>query len=558
MGVAQPPIFGDYFFNTMKTKAKKAMSDDLKIMCEYLPKSMKFKTKSERLVCAVMMFYAKKNKSNGFEFSIPMVEIAKITCISKYTVCNAVKKLVDDGVFDVVCKGNSVSKKATLYRLNQTIKPNSKVVESQVVTDKTKQLGNGSFDSSAKPNSKQTVKPNSRVVDTQCVTDDIELFGKTDEIEHKLDPKFKYKYNYKKNDNKEYGLTTINDNKRNDMIGDVNNVSLERLLNVLERLVVSVDAMNRNIEELKTIVSQHRETVDDVKTTNHQDENDIEQPAQTTISTPEYVCVVDNARSLVSEIEDKNSSTYATTSSTTTETDGTVTPRSYFDIISSSPVATGIDIQQQTTFTSSTWVDIDDINDAKASLHSRNRSSIQDRITSLWVEIERGSDFESAYRELQGMFNAKVVTQRQWELTQRKYEKRKSSTSLDQNQKKKKEKKVETPNKTLMYFPKEQMDRFNEGVLTFYNACKTALEQERNEGKAFDDEKYIKAFNLYAQNFDELLNDTDDDGQRFGDYDYLKRKVYMNPFTDKCDAQTRAICDRYQIIQAKKQAVVNA
>ena len=557
------------------------MSDDLKIMCEYLPKSMKFKTKSERLVCAVMMFYANRNKSNGFEFSIPMVEIAKITCISKYTVCNAVKKLVDDGVFDVVCKGNSVSKKATLYRLNRTVKPNSRVVDSQGVTDDIELFGNGSFESSAKPNSNQTVKPNSRVVDSQGLKSDIELFGDTDGVEQKLDPKYKFKYKYKKNDNKEYDLTTINDNNRNDRIGDVNNVSVERILNVLERLVVSVDEMNRNIEELKTIVYQQRETVDAVKTTNrnpfssklecsvqplavdntnHQVENDIEQPVQTTISTPEDVCVVDNARSLVSEIEDKNSSTYATTISTTEETDDTVTTRSYFDIISSSPVATGIDIQQQTTFTSSTWVDIDDINDAKASLHSSRGSSTQDRITSLWVEIERGSDFESAYSELQGMFNAKVVTQRQWELTERKYEKRKSSTSLVQNQKKEKKKtKVgDSENKTLMYFPQEKMKIFNDGVLTFYNACKTALEQERNEGKSFDEEKYIKAFNLYAQNFDELSNDTDDDGNRFGDYDYLKRKVYMNPFKDQCDAQTRAICERYQIIQAKKQAVVNA
>lgn len=544
----------------MKTKTKKAMSDDLKMMCSYLPKSMRFKTKSERLVCAVMMFYANKNKSNGFEFSIPMVEIAKITCISKYTVCNAVKKLVDDGVFDVVCKGNSVSKKATLYRLNQTIKPNSRVVDSQGVTDDIELFGNGDVESSAKPNSNQTVKPNSRVVESQVVTDDIELFGETDEVEHKLDPKFKYKYKFKKYDNKEYGLTTINDNKRNDMIGDVNNVSVERLLNVLERLVVSVDEMNRNIEELKTIVSQQRKTVDDVKTTNHQEENDIEQPAQTTISTPEEFFVVDNARPLVSEIEDKNTSTYDTTISTTEKTDGTVAPRSSFDIISSSPVATGIDIQQQTTFTSSTWVDIDDINDAKASLHSSRGSSTQDRITSLWVEIESGSYFESAYSELQGMFNAKVVTQRQWELTERKYEKRKSSTSLVQNQKKEKKKtKVgESTNKTLMYFPQEQMDRFNDGVLTFYNACNTALEQERNEGKSFDEEKYIKSFNLYAQNFMELSNDTDDDGNRFGDYDYLKRKVYMNPFTDRCDATTREICERYQSIQAKRQAVVNA
>ena len=102
------------------------------------------------------------------------------------------------------------------------------------------------------------------------------------------------------------------------------------------------------------------------------------------------------------------------------------------------------------------------------------------------------------------------------------------------------------------------MKIFNEGVLTFYNACKTALEQERNEGKSFDDEKYIKAFNLYSQNFMELSNSTDDDGNKYGDYNYLKSKVYMNPFTDQCDAQTRAICERYQRKKKKKQAVVNA
>ena len=556
------------------------MSDDLKMMCEYIPKSMKFKTKSERLVCAVMMFYANKHKDNGFEFSIPISEITKTTCIGRTTVSNAVNKLVDDGIFDVVCKGNSVSKKATLYRLNRTVKRNSRVVDSQGVTSDIELFGNDDIESTEKVNSNRTVKRNSRVVDSQGVTSDIELFGKTYGVEQKVNTNYNFNYKYKKNDNKEYGLTTINDNKRNDRIGDVNNVSVERLLNVLERLVVSVDEMNRNIEELKTIVSQQQKTVDAVKTTNrnpfssklecsvqsvavdntnHQEENDIEQPAQTTISTPEDVCVVDNARSLVSEIDDKNSSTYATTISTTEETGDTVTPRSYFDIISSSPVSTGIDIQQQTTFTSSTWVDIDDINDAKASLHSSRGSSTQDRITSLWVEIERGSDFESAYSELQGMFNAKVVTQRQWELTERKYEKRKSSTSLVQNQKKEKEKKVgDTPNKTLMYFPKEQMDRFNDKVMKPYNACKTALEQERNEGKSFDEEKYIEVFNLYAQNFMELSNATDDDGNRFGDYQYIKSKVWMNPFTDRCDATTREICERYQSIQAKKQAVVNA
>lgn len=539
-------------FLTMKNKSKKAMSDDLKIMCEYLPKSMRFKTKSERLVCAVMMFYANKHKDNGFEFSIPMVEIAKITCISKYTVCNAVKKLVDDGVFDVVCKGNSVSKKATLYRLNQTIKPNSRVVDSQVVTDDIELFGNGNVESSAKPNSNQTVKPNSRVVDTQCVTDDIELFGETDEVEHKLDPKFKYKYNYKKYDNKEYGLTTINDNKRNDRIGDVNNVSFERLLNVLERLVVSVDEMNRNIEELKTIVSQHRETVDDVKTTNHQGENEIEQPKKG----------VDTDReSNVSEVE--------TTSPFLSQPIEVIKKEISWEELDRNPHTANTQPAQITTSTSkgvglvsNSYATEDDINDAIRSiaLKTTNQSSKQENITNLWNELRGGDNHEQAYSQLEELFNRGSLTDRQWETTKRIRNERLDAVKTTSNQKKEKKKtKVgDTPNKTLMYFPQEKMNEFNDGVLTFYNACKTALEQERNEGKSFDEEKYIKAFNLYAQNFMELSNATDDDGNRYGDYNYIKSKVYMNPFTDKCNADTRAICERYQTLQAKRQEVVNA
>ena len=109
-----------------------------------------------------------------------------------------------------------------------------------------------------------------------------------------------------------------------------------------------------------------------------------------------------------------------------------------------------------------------------------------------------------------------------------------------------------------MYFPQEKMNEFNDKVMKPYNACKTALNQERSEGKAFDEEKYIEVFNIYAQNFMELSNDTDEDGNRFGDYQYIKSKVWMNPFTDRCNDDTRAICERYQSIQSKKQSVVNA
>ena len=548
------------------------MSDDLVMMCEYLPKSMKFKTKSERLVCAVMMFYANKNKDNGFEFSIPMVEIAKITCISKYTVCNAVKKLVDDGVFDVVCKGNSVSKKATLYRLNQTVKPNSRVVDSQGVTDKTKQLGNGDVESSAKPNSKQTVKPNSRVVDSQGVTDDIELFGETDEVEHKLDPKFKYKY--KKYDNKEYGLKTINDNKRNDRIGDVNNVSVERLLNVLERLVVSVDEMNRNIDELKTIVSQQRKTVDALETTNsnpfssklecsvqsvavdninHQVENGIEQPKEG----------VDTDReSNGSEVETTSPFLSQPIEVIKKEISWAELDRNPHTVNTQPAKITTSPIQQGVEMVSNYCVTEDDINDAMRSiaLKTQYQLSKQESITTLWNELRGGDNPEQAYSQLEELFRCGSLTDRQWETTNRiRNERLDAVKTTSPIQKKKKEKKVDnTVNKTLMHFPQEQMDRFNKEILSAYNACKTALNQEKKEGKAFDEEKYLKAFEQYAFGLDKLSDDTDKDGNRFGDYQYIKSKEWLKPFSPKSNDDTKAICERYLNIQAKRQAVVNA
>ena len=532
---------------------------------------MRFKTKSERLVCAVMMFYANKHKDNGFEFSIPISEIEKITCIGRTTVSNAVNKLVDDGVFEIVCKGNSVSKKATLYRLNRTVKRNSRVVDTQCVTDDIELFGNDSFESDEKVNSNGTVKRNSRVVDTQCVTDDIELFGNDDGLEQKVNANYNYNFNYKKYDNKEYGLTTINDNKRNDRIGDVNNVSVERLLNVLERLVVSVDEMNRNISELKTIVSQQRETVDAVETTNRN-------PFSSKLECSVQPVAVDNTNNKVeNEIEqpkegvdtnrESNGSEVETTTPFLSQPIEVMKKEISWEEIDRNPHTSNVQIttspiQQGVEMVSNSCATEDDINDAIRSIELKTpyQSSKQENITKLWNEIRGGDNPEQAYSQLEELFRNGSLTDKQWETTKRIRSERLDAVKTTQNQKKekKKTKVCDTPNKTLMYFPDKQMKIFNDGVLYFYNACKTALEQERNEGKSFDEEKYIKAFNLYAQNFYELSNDTDDDGNRFGDYDYLKRKVYMNPFTDKCNADTKAICERYQNIQAKRQSVVNA
>lgn len=204
----------------------------------------------------------------------------------------------------------------------------------------------------------------------------------------------------------------------------------------------------------------------------------------------------------------------------------------------------------------------DDINDAIRSIELNHpyQSSKQENITNLWNELRGGENPEQAYSQLEELFNSGSLTDKQWETTKMiRSERLDAVKTTNPNQKKKKEKKVcDSTNKTLMHFPQEQMDKFNDNVMKPYNACKTALEQERNNGKSFDDEKYIKAFNLYAQNFMELSNATDNYGNKYGDYDYLKRKVYMNPFVNRCDSTTREICERYQGIQAKKQAVVNA
>ena len=148
----------------------------------------------------------------------------------------------------------------------------------------------------------------------------------------------------------------------------------------------------------------------------------------------------------------------------------------------------------------------------------------------------------------------------QWETTKRIRSERldavKTTTSI---QKKEKEKKVcDTPNKALMHFPQEKMNDFNNIILKAYNACKTALNQERNDGKSFDEEKYIKAFEQYAFGLDKLSDETDEDGNRFGDYQYIKSKVWLKPFSPKSNDDTKAICDRYLSITEKKQEVVNA
>lgn len=212
-------------------------------------------------------------------------------------------------------------------------------------------------------------------------------------------------------------------------------------------------------------------------------------------------------------------------------------------------------ISQGVEMVSNSCATVDDINDAIGSiaLKTTHQSSKQEKITNLWNELRNGDNPEQAYSQLDELFKCGSLSDRQWETTNKIRSERLDAVKTTSNQKK-----VETVNSTLSYFPDDKMKFFNEAILLPYNACKTALDKERNEGKAFDEKQYADAFYTYAHNFRELLNEKDQYNNKYGDYDYLKRKVYLNPFMDRCDATTREICERYKSIQAKEQVVVNA
>lgn len=473
------------------------INDELEVLFEMMPTDgVKFTNNTEKCVYAYMWFWSVDDRNVDGVFKMPMTALTNTLGICRKTASIMVASLVRKGCFEVVNKGSNLSKTASTYRFTLGL-------EKSIYTL------NGNINRNRNFNSNRNGKDNCK--------------------------------------------SNINENG---MIGEVNNISVRQTENDVDLNYIStaktVDAVkttNRNPFSSKLECSVKPIAVDN---TNHQVENDIEQQKKGVDTYRESNCseVETTSPFLSQPIEvmkkeiswaelDKNPHTANTQPAK----------------ITTSPIQQGVEMVSNSCATE------DDINDAIRSieLKTTNKSSKQENITNLWNELRGGENPEQAYSQLEELFRCGSLTDRQWETTKRIRNERLDDVKTTSIQKKKKEKKVcESTNKTLMYFPQEQMDRFNEGVLTFYNACKTALEQERNEGKSFDEEKYIKAFNLYAQNFDELSNDTDDDGNRFGDYDYLKRKVYMNPFTDRCDAQTKEICDRYKIIQSKRQSVVNA
>ena len=456
---------------------------------------VKFTNNTEKCVYAYMWFWSVDDRNVDGVFKMPMTALTNTLGICRKTASIMVASLVRKGCFEVVNKGSNLSKTASTYRFTLGLEKSIYTLNSNINRNR----------------------------------------------------------NFNSNRNGNYnGKSNIN---RNDRIGDVNNVSVTQTENDIEldyistsKTVDAVKTTNRNPFSSKLECSVQPVAVEN---TNHQGENDIEQP-----------------KDGVETDRESNGCEVETTSPFLSQPTQVMKKEISWEELDRNPHTSNTQPAQKTTsiqqcveMVSNYCATEDDINDAIRSIEQKTKyqSSKQENITNLWNELRGGDNPEQAYSQLEEMFRNGSLTERQWETTNSIRSERLYAVKTTKNQKKEKEKKVcDTPNKTLMYFPKEQMDRFNEGVLTFYNACKTALEQERNEGKAFDEEKYLKAFNLYAQNFMELSNDTDNDNNKFGDYDYLKRKVYMNPFTDRCDATTREICERYFNIQAKKQAIVNA
>lgn len=476
---------------------KVKINDELEVLFEMMPTDgVKFTNNTEKCVYAYMWFWSVDDRNVDGVFKMPMTALTNTLGICRRTASIMVASLVRKGCFEVVNKGSNLSKTASTYRFILGLEKSIYTLNSNINR-------NRNFNSNR--NGKDNCKSN------------------------------------------------INGNGR---IGDVSNISVTQTENDIElnyistaKTVDDVKTTNRNPFSSKLECSVQPFAVDN---TNHQVENDIEQPKKGVDTDLESNgCEVETTSPFLSQsIEVMKKEISWAELDRNPHTSNTQPAQ-----IATSPIQQGVETVYNSYDTE------DDINDAirSISLKTPYQSSKQENITNLWNELRGGDNPEQVYSQLEELFNSGSLTDRQWETTNRIRSERLNALKTTSNQKKEKEKKLcDTPNKTLMYFPQEQMDRFNEGVLIFYNACKTALEQERNEGKSFDEEKYIKSFNLYAQNFMELSNDTDDDGNRFGDYDYLKRKVYMNPFTDKCNDDTKEICDRYQTIKAKKQAAVNA
>lgn len=473
------------------------INDELEVLFEMMPTDgVKFTNNTEKCVYAYMWFWSVDDRNVDGVFKMPMTALTNTLGICRKTASIMVASLVRKGCFEVVNKGSNLSKTASTYRFTLGLEKSIYTLNSNINRNR----------------------------------------------------------NFNSNRNgKDNGKSNINGNGR---IGDANNISVTQNENDIELNYIStaktVDAVkttNRNPFSSKLECSVKPVAVDN---TNHQVENDIEQPKKG-VDTDRYC----------------NGSEVETTSPFLSQPTQVMKKEISWEELDRNPHTANTQPAQTTTSSIPQGVEMvfnscateDDINDAIRSiaLKQHNQSSKQENITKLWNELRSGDAPEQTYSQLEELFKCGSLSDKQWETTNRILNERNNAVKTTKNQKKEKEKKVcDTPNKTLMYFPDKQMKIFNEGVLTFYNACKTALDQEMNEGKSFDEEKYIKAFNLYAQNFMELSNATDDDGNKYGDYNYIKSKLYMNPFTDKCNADTKAICERYQSIQSKKQAAVNA
>ena len=474
---------------------KVKINDELEVLFEMMPTDgVKFTNNTEKCVYAYMWFWSVDDRNVDGVFKMPMTALTNTLGICRKTASIMVASLVRKGCFEVVNKGSNLSKTASTYRFTLGL-------EKSIYTL------NGNINRNRNFNSNRNGNDNCKI--------------------------------------------NINGNGR---IGDVNNVSVTQTENDIElnyisteKTVDAVETTNRNPFSSKLECSVQPVAVDN---TNHQVENEIEQPKKG---------VDTNRESNGSEVETTSpflSQPIEVMKKEISWAEIDKNPHTSNAQITTSSIPQGVEMVSNSCATE------DDINDAIRSiaLKTTYQSSRQENITNLWNELRGGDNPEQAYSKLEEMFKNGSLTDRQWETTNRiRSERLDAVKTTSPNQKKKKEKKVdETQNKTLMYFPQEKMNDFNNIILKAYNACKTALNQERNDGKAFDEEKYIKAFEQYAFGLDKLSDETDEDGNRFGDYQYLKSKVWLKPFSPKSNDETKAICDRYLSITAKKQDVVNA
>ena len=93
------------------------INDELEVLFEMMPTDgVKFTNNTEKCVYAYMWFWSVDDRNVDGVFKMPMTALTNTLGICRKTASIMVASLVRKGCFEVVIKGNNLSKSASMYR----------------------------------------------------------------------------------------------------------------------------------------------------------------------------------------------------------------------------------------------------------------------------------------------------------------------------------------------------------------------------------------------------------------------------------------------------------